>query len=137
MYNFRDMINTLLITNNEDVSNKIKTILNDKQEMHSLEISSISNLVEKNEINCDIIIYHIGKNEVRPFQVLKVLSENAPVIVLVNGDKLKDKNKTSIKLIQNGAKTILYDIKENVLVHSIERIYDLEYYQENNQEIKA
>lgn len=129
------MINTLLITGDSSVAKKIEELLNDKDN-HILNVDNIEELVKKDEIICDMIIYHIEKDSIRPYETLKILSENVPVIALVDGNKLKDSNKTSIKLIQSGAKTILYDIKESVLVHSIERIYDLEYgTQENSNKI--
>lgn len=129
------MIKTLLITRDNNISNKVTNILKDK-ENHNLEIASIEELIERDEIFCDIIIYSIERGEKKPFEVLKVLSENVPVIVLLDGENLKNSNTTSIKLIQNGAKTILYDTKEDILVYSIERVYDLEYNQSNLKQKK-
>lgn len=129
------MIKTLLITRDKNISNEIFNFLTNKKN-HNLEIASIEELVEREEIICDIIIYSIEKKEKQPFEILKVLSENVPVIVLLNGEKLKNSNETSIKLIQNGAKTILYNIKEDTLVYSIERIYELEYNQSNLKQRK-
>lgn len=123
-------IKLLLISGNKNVIKDTKSILSDKK--FNLEILNSIEALDKDELVCDIGIVNISKNERFSLKILEEMAKHVPTIVILDTNNIKSLENVSIKIMQLGAKTIIYNIKDRTLIHSIERIYDIEYMNNND-----